>query len=185
MGEAGGVVTNDSALAAKIQTLRDHGQKTKYHHSLIGWNARMDGIQGAALRIKLRALAQGNAARRAHAARYTELLASVRGVATPHVASCGVPVFHLYVVRVADRDQVLQAMAKRGVACGIHYPKPVHLQEAYTTLGYRSGSLPVTERCADEILSLPMFPELTNPQIDSVVAALQAIVGAGSAAVHS
>jgi dTDP-4-amino-4,6-dideoxygalactose transaminase len=176
LGEAGGVVTNDSALATKIQVLRDHGQKTKYHHSMIGWNARMDGIQGAALRIKLRFLAPGNAARRANAARYTEQLANVVGVSTPHVAGHGVPVFHLYVVRVAARDQVLQALAKRGVSCGIHYPKPVHLQEAYASLGYTRGSLPVTERCADEILSLPMFPELTTAQIDVVVSELKAVV---------
>ena len=176
LGEAGAVVTNDSALATKIQVLRDHGQKTKYHHSMIGWNARMDGIQGAALRIKLRLLAQGNAARRANAARYTDQLTGIVGVKTPHVASHGVPVFHLYVVRVAARDEILQSLAKRGIACGIHYPKPVHLQEAYASLGYARGSLPVTERCADEILSLPMFPELTPAQIDAVVSKLKAVV---------
>jgi dTDP-4-amino-4,6-dideoxygalactose transaminase len=178
LGEAGGVVTNDSALATKIQVLRDHGQKTKYHHSMVGWNARMDGIQGAALRLKLRVLAQGNAARRAHAARYSAALAGVAGVSTPEVATYGIPVFHLYVVRVAARDAVLAALAKRGISCGIHYPKPVHLQEAYASLGYARGSLPVTERCADEILSLPMFPELTDTQIDAVVGGLKAVVSA-------
>ncbi len=176
LGEAGAVVTSDAALATKIQVLRDHGQKTKYYHSVIGWNARMDGIQGAALRIKLRVLAAGNAARRAHAGRYSEKLAGVAGVATPQVAGHGVPVFHLYVVRVANRDQVLAALGQRGIACGIHYPKPVHLQEAYASLGYQRGSLPVTERCADEILSLPMFPELTDAQIDTVVTELQAVL---------
>jgi dTDP-4-amino-4,6-dideoxygalactose transaminase len=178
LGEAGGTVTNDSVLAAKIQTLRDHGQKTKYHHSMIGWNARMDGIQGAALRLKLRTLAAGNAARRSHAARYTASLSGTNGISLPYVASYGVPVFHLYVVRVANRDNVLAELGKRGISCGIHYPKPVHLQEAYASLGYSRGSLPITERCADEILSLPMFPELTDAQVDAVVAELKAVVSA-------
>jgi dTDP-4-amino-4,6-dideoxygalactose transaminase len=176
IGEAGGTVTNDSALAAKIQTLRDHGQKSKYHHSLIGWNARMDGIQGAALRLKLRVLADGNAARRAHAARYSEKLAGTPGIFVPFVASYGVPVFHLYVVRVANRDNVLAELGKRGISCGIHYPKPVHLQEAYASLGYTRGALPTTERCADEVLSLPMFPEMTAAQIDEVVIELKMAV---------
>lgn len=176
LGEAGGVVTNDAALATKIQVLRDHGQKTKYHHSMIGWNARMDGIQGAALRIKLRTLADGNAARRAHAARYTEQLAGLDEVVTPRVADYGVPVFHLYVIRVADRDAVLNSLGQRGIACGIHYPKPVHLQDAYASLGYRPSSLPVTERCASEILSLPMFPELSPAQVDAVVIALKSVL---------
>ncbi len=183
LGEAGGVTTNDSALATKIQILRDHGQKTKYHHSMIGWNARMDGIQGAALRIKLKSLARGNECRRANAARYTEQLAGIPGIKTPFVSPDGVPVFHLYVVRVEDRDQVLKTLGERGIACGIHYPKPVHLQEAYAGLGYTRGSLPVTERCADEILSLPMFPELSSTQIDAVVRELTAVVAAAPAPV--
>jgi dTDP-4-amino-4,6-dideoxygalactose transaminase len=159
-----------------MQTLRDHGSTVKYYHTMVGWNARMDGLQGAALRIKLRTLAQGNAARRSHAARYSELLAGVAGVRTPQVAAYGVPVFHLYVIRVAARDAVLQALGQRGVGCGIHYPKPVHLQDAYAFLGYKPGSLPVTERVASEILSLPMFPELSNDQIDTVVRELKALV---------
>lgn len=182
LGEAGAVVTNDTALATKIQVLRDHGQKTKYHHSCIGWNARMDGIQGAVLRIKLRQLAHGNAERRKHALDYSTRLASVQGVVVPKVAAHGVPVFHLYVVRVKQRDRVLETMASRGIACGIHYPKPVHLQEAYASLNYRVGSLPVTERCAQEILSLPMFPELLPGQIELVVANLAATIGSTPAA---
>src|SRR5581483_1958756 len=100
-------------------------------------------------------------ARRSHARLYDQLLAGVGGVSTPRVAEYGVPVFHLYVVRVKNRDAVLQALGERGIACGIHYPKPIHLQEAYASLGLGVGSFPVTERCAGEILSLPMFPELT------------------------
>lgn len=178
LGEAGGIATNDSALAEKMRVLRDHGQATKYFHSVIGWNGRMDGIQGAALRIKLKVLAQGNAARRAHAELYTKLLANVEGVSTPTVASYGVPVFHLYVVRVQNRDALLDALGKRGVACGIHYPKPVHLQQAYAHLGLKRGSFPITESCADEILSLPMFPELTPAQVETVARELKALVAA-------
>ena len=182
LGEAGGVVTNDSGLAEKMRVLRDHGQQTKYHHSMIGWNGRMDGIQAAALRIKLRVLAQGNAARRAHAQQYSRLLADVDGIITPTVASHGVPVFHLYVVRVKHRDRLIEALGKRGIACGIHYPKTVHLQKAYEGLGLRAGSFPIAERFADEILSLPMFPELTPAQVELVATELKALVAEGVAA---
>jgi dTDP-4-amino-4,6-dideoxygalactose transaminase len=159
LGEAGATTTNDPVLAKKMQTLRDHGSTVKYYHTMVGWNARMDGLQGAALRIKLRTLAQGNAARRSHAARYSELLAGVAGVRTPQVAAYGVPVFHLYVIRVAARDAVLQALGQRGVGCGIHYPKPVHLQDAYAFLGYKPGSLPVTERVA---IGDPLPPDVSR-----------------------
>lgn len=183
LGEAGGITTSDAALAEKMRVLRDHGQATKYFHNVVGWNGRMDGIQGAALRIKLRTLAQGNAARRAHAELYTKLLANCEGVVTPTVASYGQSVFHLYVVRVQNRDKVLEAMGQRGVACGIHYPKPIHLQQAYAHLGQKRGSFPVTESAADQILSLPMFPELTREQVETVVRELKAVVGAPAAVV--
>jgi dTDP-4-amino-4,6-dideoxygalactose transaminase len=176
LGEAGAITTNDATLAEKMKTLRDHGQHKKYYHSMIGWNGRMDGIQGAALSLKLRNLDQGNAARREHAARYSTLLSSVEQVIIPTVASYGVPVFHLYVVRLQDRDRVLRELGQRGISCGIHYPIPVHRQQAYASLGIPSGSLPVTERYADEILSLPMFPELTNDQIDLVVRELKRVI---------
>ena len=182
LGEAGAVITNDSALATKIKVLRDHGQETKYHHSSIGWNCRMDGIQGAALQIKLKRLAAGNDARRGHAKLYGELLAGVNGVIAPTVASYGVPVFHLYVVRVPDRDRILQELGQRGVSCGIHYPKPVHLQEAYASLGLKAGSFPISERTAGELLSLPMFPELTKAQIETVVRELKALLPAAKGA---
>jgi dTDP-4-amino-4,6-dideoxygalactose transaminase len=175
-GEAGAVVTNDRALADRIRILRDHGQERKYHHSCIGWNARMDGIQAAILRVKLKGLDRGNAARRAHARLYGELLAGLAHVTVAPPAAHGVHVYHLYVVRVPERDRVLQALAQRGIACGIHYPQPVHLQEAYRHLGLGPGSFPVVERCADEILSLPMYPELTPAQIKSVVRELQAVL---------
>ncbi len=175
-GEAGAVVTNDRALAEKIRILRDHGQETKYHHSCIGWNARMDGIQAAVLRVKLKGLDGGNAARRSHARHYDELLAGLEHLTAPPAAAYGVHVYHLYVVRVPERDRILQALARRGIACGIHYPKPVHLQDAYRSLGLGLGSFPVAERCAGEFLSLPMFPELTPTQIDTVARELKAVL---------
>lgn len=179
LGEAGAVTTNDSELAGRIRTLRDHGQHRKYFHSMIGWNARMDGIQGAALSIKLRHLAAGNAARRRHAEQYSQLLSDVGEVVAPKVAPHSVPVWHLYVVRVNDRDRVLNELGQNGIGCGIHYPIPVHRQAAYASLGVGPGSLPVTERCAGEILSLPMFPGLTAGQIETVVHKLKSIVRLG------
>ena len=176
LGEAGGVVTQDAALAAKVRTLREHGQEKRYYHSMIGWNGRMDGLQAAALRIKLRNLDKGNAARRANAALYSRLLADVPGVITPAVASYGVPVFHLYVIRVKNRDGVLAKLNERGIGCAIHYPIPVHLQQAYAHLGLGPGTTPVAERCANEILSLPMFPELTASQVETVVTALKQVL---------
>jgi dTDP-4-amino-4,6-dideoxygalactose transaminase len=174
LGEAGAITTDDPVLAEKVRVLRDHGQKSKYHHTSIGWNARMDGIQGAALKIKLRSLAAANKARRAHARVYDELLGKFGGIVTPEVAGYGTPVYHLYVVRIKQRDRVLQTLAARGIACGIHYPKPVHLQPAYSFLGIGLNALPVTERHASQILSLPMFPELTRAQIEMVVSELKA-----------
>jgi dTDP-4-amino-4,6-dideoxygalactose transaminase len=176
LGEAGAITTNDDALAQRMKTLRDHGQHKKYYHSMVGWNGRMDGVQGAALSIKLRKLAAGNSARRAHAAHYSRLLANIEHVITPTVASYGVPVFHLYVIRVKNRDAVLQQLSQRGIGCGIHYPIPVHQQEAYKFLGVKTGALPITEKYAGEILSLPIFPELTSNQVDVVVQELKAIL---------
>lgn len=178
-GEAGAVVTANDELKQKIVALRDHGQQRKYYHSMIGWNARMDGIQGAILRVKLKHLGRNNELRRRHAAAYNQALDGVDGVITPREASYGKHVYHLYAVRVRDRDRIIAELGKRGVNCGIHYPVPVHLQEAYRELGYKRGALPVTERCADEFLSLPMFPELTTEQIDTVVRELNACIRQG------
>jgi dTDP-4-amino-4,6-dideoxygalactose transaminase len=176
LGEAGAVVTNNAELKQKIQMLRDHGQSRKYHHAVVGWNARMDGFQGAALQIKLRHLTKGNEARRQHARHYDQLLGGVEGVTIPQVGKDRVHVYHIYAIRVQKRDSVLQALASRGVSCGIHYPVPVHLQEAYASLGYTRGSFPVAERCADEFLSLPMFPELTAEQVAYVASEVMACV---------
>jgi dTDP-4-amino-4,6-dideoxygalactose transaminase len=176
IGEAGAVVTNNAELKQKVQMLRDHGQNRKYHHAAIGWNARMDGIQAAALRIKLRGLPAGNAARCEHARHYDQLLGGIDGLIIPKTAPSRTHVFHIYAVRIQQRDSVLQTLAGRGIACGIHYPIPVHLQEAYRFLGYSRGSFPVAEHCADEFLSLPMFPELTPDQVEYVGREVRACV---------
>jgi dTDP-4-amino-4,6-dideoxygalactose transaminase len=168
LGEAGAVVTNDRLLWEKIRTLRDHGQETKYHHSQIGWNARMDGLQAAVLRVKLKSLDRNNAARRAHAGRYEDYLGDCPSVIPPKEADYAMHVYHLYVVQVNERDRLLRVLADRGIACGIHYPIPIHLQKAYLGLRLGPGSFPVAERSAGELLSLPMFPELTADQIATV-----------------
>jgi dTDP-4-amino-4,6-dideoxygalactose transaminase len=171
-GEAGAIVTASPEVKQRVEVLRDHGQAKKYFHSIIGWNARMDGIQGAVLRIKLKHLAAANDRRRAHARLYRELLADVP-VITPVETEHNHHVYHVYAVRVAGRDRVLEALTRAGIGCGIHYPVPIHLQEAYRSLGHGPGSFPVAERCANEFLSLPMFPELTSEQIQTVVAELK------------
>jgi dTDP-4-amino-4,6-dideoxygalactose transaminase len=172
-GEAGAITTNDSELRNKIQVLRDHGQARKYLHSMIGWNARMDGIQGAILSVKLTRLAAANAARRDRAHLYDQLLTEVPEVIRPVVLPHHEHVFHIYAVRLPKRDEVLSRMSSHGVNCAIHYPVPIHLQEAYRFLGYGVGSFPRAERCAQELMSLPMFPELSPEQIRRVVAALK------------
>lgn len=173
LGEAGAVVTNNAELAGKIQVLRDHGQARKYYHSHVGWNGRMDGIQGAVLSVKLKQLDVSNLRRRSHALLYDQLLGEMEEVIIPAQAGYSQSVYHIYAVRVKDRDQVLQSMAEKGISCGIHYPIPVHLQEAYRFLGRGKGSYPVAERCAGEFLSLPMFPELSREQIEAVAGELK------------
>ena len=172
-GEAGAITTDDPDLRAKVQVLRDHGQAAKYLHSTIGWNARMDGIQAAVLSVKLRRLAGANEARRAHACLYNELLADEPRVIRPAVGADNTHVYHIYALRLQDRDGVLQRMAARGVNCAIHYPVPIHLQKAYGFLGLEPGSFPVAEPCAKEFLSLPMYPELTAEQVRFVVDTLK------------
>jgi len=167
-GEAGAIVTNDEVLANSMKMLRDHGQSKKYHHGRIGWNGRMDGIQGAILSVKLRYLKQANDARRRNAALYSELLKDIEEIVLPQEMEYASHVYHLYVVRVRDRDRLMKFLAEQGIGYGIHYPVPVHLQEAYSFLGLSEGAFPVAERCAKEIVSLPMFPELTGDQIHFV-----------------
>lgn len=164
-GEAGAVVTNNETLAARCRMFRDHGQRQKYHHSIVGWNDRMDGAQGAILEIKLKYLPEWNAKRRDAARLYGELLGDVEGVELPVEAPGRKHIYHLYEIRVNNRDEFMKAMADEGIGCGIHYPIPVHLQDAYRFLEIPAGSCPVAERCAERIVSLPMFPELTEEQV--------------------
>lgn len=179
-GEAGAVVTDEQELRTKIQTLRDHGQIGRHVHSTIGWSARMDGIQAAILSVKLRHLDLANMARREHARLYSELLADEPRIALPVVAPHNRHVYHIYAVRVPDRQGVLERMVERGINCAVHYPVPIHLQRAYAFLGYRPGSFPVTERCAGELLSLPMYPGLSPEQIQLVAKSLKQCLPAQS-----
>ena len=177
-GEAGAVVTDSAELRDKIRILRDHGQIRKYYHRMIGWNGRMDGIQAAVLRVKLRYLENGNRLRRAHAKFYSRQLEGIEEIATPIEADYARHVYHVYAVRVNDRDEAMRFLDKKGIGCGVHYPVPIHLQEAYRDLGCKHGDFSVAERCADEFLSLPMFPELAPDQLEDVVQTLKEAVAA-------
>lgn len=177
-GEAGAVITHSEELRNKIHMLRDHGQARKYHHACVGWNARMDGIQGAVLRVKLKHLANWNAVRRIRARVYDRHLCGLDNLITPKEAVYAHHVYHLYVVHLKGRDRIFQQLADAGIACGIHYPVPIHLQEAYRFLGYGEGSFPVAERCARECLALPMFPHLTAEQLEAVTKGLTGLLHA-------
>lgn len=175
-GEGGAVTTGDAQLAATIRMLRDHGQAQKYYHDMEGYNGRCDALQAAALRVKLPYLAERNEARRQHASRYGRLLAKANLI-LPRTAPGNLHVFHLFVVQVANRDAVARALAEKGIGTGLHYPVPLHRQKAYAGLGLPAGSFPVAEGCAASILSLPMYPELSEAEIDYVCACLLDIVG--------
>jgi dTDP-4-amino-4,6-dideoxygalactose transaminase/predicted glycosyltransferase len=169
-GEAGAVTTNDRALAERVRMLRDHGQVRKYHHDSEGYNGRLDAIQAGVLRVKLHHLAKWNEQRRERARGYDELFANTEGmVILPHVPAWSRPVYHLYVVRVVDRERLQKDLAAEGIATGIHYPIPLHLAKAYAHLGYREGDFPVSERVATQILSLPMYPQLELRQQRRIV----------------
>jgi dTDP-4-amino-4,6-dideoxygalactose transaminase len=172
-GEAGSITTNDDALATELRSLREHGQSTRYYHPVVGYNARLDEIQAAILRIKLRKLPEWNARRLAIARHYDDRLKG-SGVIAPEIPEGGRHVFHCYVVRVPGgrRDDLRAYLAERGIGTGVHYPVPIHLQEASAFLGYRQGDFPVTERLANEVVSLPMYPELTDTQVDTVAEAV-------------
>ena len=175
-GEAGSIVTDDDELAEAIRHLREHGQVTRYYHPIVGYNARLDEIQAAVLRIKLKRLERWNERRRAIARLYNELLAGC-GVTTPEDAGDR-HVWHIYAVRVPGgrRDALKDFLAERGIGTQIHYPVPIHMQDAAQFLGYRAGELPITERVAGETLSLPMYPELTDEQVGQVADAVKAFM---------
>ncbi|MEW6729911.1 MAG: DegT/DnrJ/EryC1/StrS family aminotransferase [Acidobacteriota bacterium] len=167
-GDGGAVVTADAELAEKIRRLRNYGQRQKYYHSEKGLNARLDTLQAAVLGIKLKYLDQWNRCRVEHAKYYCQRLREVEQICTPELAPERDHIFHLFVVRVRERAQLQQFLAEQNITTIIHYPIPIHLQAAYQELGYQSGDFPVTERAADEILSLPIYAELQTEQIDYV-----------------
>jgi len=168
-GDGGMVVTNNEQIAERIKMLRNYGQSKKYYHDFIGYNSRLDEIQAAVLRVKLRYLDEWNDKRREHAKLYNDLLENVSGIETPTEKEFVKHVYHLYVIRCKNRNELQNYLSSKGVSTGIHYPIPVHLQKAYKHLEYKEGDFPITEKYAKEILSLPMFPELTDEEIEVVV----------------
>jgi len=174
-GEAGVCVTSDDSLAERMRILRDHGSRHRYEHEILGVNARMDEIQAAILRVKLPYLDEWNATRRAHADAYARRLHGV-GISLPTTAAWATHAFYVYVVQVPDRDRVREALAQQGILTGVHYPIPLHLQPACERYGLLRGSLPVTEAAAERILSLPMYAELTDEQLDRVSTTLATTV---------
>jgi dTDP-4-amino-4,6-dideoxygalactose transaminase len=174
-GDGGAVVTNDAEIASRVRLLRNYGQTDRYHHAIEGMNSRLDELQAAILRVKLRHLDSWNAARRERAQRYAAML---RLAEPPREAAWARHVYHLYVVRVPERARVQRALEELGIGTLVHYPVPAHLQPAYTSLGLALGSLPVTERVAGEILSLPMYPELALHLVEEVAGTLEEVVSA-------
>ena len=172
-GEGGAVTTNDDEVAAKIRMIRDHGQRQKYFHAMEGYNGRLDAIQAGFLSVKLRTLASGNANRVRLAQRYNELLQNECNVVVPVEPEWSRGVYHLYVIKTPLRNELQAHLTQEGVGTGLHYPLPLHLQDAYAHLGYRKGDFPVCEKAASQILSLPMYPQLSEAQQDVVVAAIQ------------
>lgn len=176
-GEGGMVTTNNRDYASAIRMLRDWGQERKYEHALRGYNYRMDGLQGAVLRVKLRHLEAWTEARRKNAARYNELL-SDNGIQTPRQMPYARHVYHIYPIRTSQRELLQQLLSAHGVHTGIHYPIPVHLQEAHVDLGHRYGDFPISERVAREVVSLPMYAELPDEKIQIVAAVIRRPVNA-------
>lgn len=177
-GEAGAVTTNDSRISQNIKMLRDHGQARKYYHEVEGYNGRLDAIQAGVLHVKLPYLKKWNSQRRERAAEYNRLLTTADyGVRPPYEPSWSKAVYHLYVVRSDDREGLIQHLKQSGIGTGVHYPIPLHLQQAYGWLHYRVGDFPAAEKAAAEVASLPMFPQLTAEQQNRVLQEIQAFVG--------
>jgi dTDP-4-amino-4,6-dideoxygalactose transaminase len=172
-GEAGAVTTDDETIATKVRMLRDHGQSQKYLHDIEGYNGRLDAMQAGILSVKLRHLPLWTERRRELASRYDQLLEPIAEIARPEELPYGKAVYHLYAVRVRDREALLQVLTRAGIGSGVHYPTPLHLQRAYARLGYAHGDFPVAERMAAEVLSLPMYPQLTHEQQDRVIETLR------------
>ena len=178
-GDAGMIVTNSSEMAAHLRTLRNHGQTAKYISSEAGWNSRLDEIQAAILRVKLRHLREWQSARQAHAAAYGKLLLGIPGIAPPLVPENYQHVFHQYTIRVEQRDALQQALSARNIGSAVYYPMPLHLQPLYAALGHKAGDFPHAEHAAKEVISLPMYPELRLEQIARVAETVAEFVTAG------
>jgi dTDP-4-amino-4,6-dideoxygalactose transaminase len=175
-GEGGAVTTRDATIAGTIRKLRDHGQVKKYFHDIEGHNGRLDAIQAGILQVKLPHLEAWNSQRRERAAEYHRLLANNEAIVLPWEPSWSHSVYHLYVIRTADPSGMMNHLKMAGIATGIHYPIPLHLQQAYASLGYKEGAFPIAERVASEIVSLPMFPHLTEKQQSRVAEEVQAFI---------
>jgi dTDP-4-amino-4,6-dideoxygalactose transaminase len=171
-GDAGAVLTDSESVAKRVRALRNYGSEIKYHHPETGFNSRLDTLQAVVLNAKLKRLAQWNDLRRAAAARYSQWLADVPNLKLPQILPGNEHVWHLYVVRVPKRARVLEHLHAAGIGAGVHYPTPIHLQGAFAHLGCRAGDFPVAELAANEILSLPLFPEISVEQQERVVSAL-------------
>ena len=182
-GDAGGIITDDAELAGELRMLRNHGQLPggKFYYHSVGYNNRMDGIQGAVLNVKLPHLEEWNASRRDHAASYGEGLSDVPGLKLPAESDDAKHVYHLYVIEVDNRDELTEGLGAAGIACGVQYPHPIHLAPAYAHLGYALGDFPAYEAACERIVSLPMFPEMTRDQIDTVIGQVRGILGAARA----
>jgi dTDP-4-amino-4,6-dideoxygalactose transaminase len=169
-GDAGMITTDNGEIAKKLRLLRNHGRITKkYEHEIEGYSSRLDNLQAAILRIKLRYIDKWNDMRRRNGGKYNQLLSNVNGIIIPHEADYAKHVYHLYVIGIEERDKLREELKSEGIATGIHYPISLHLQPAYNYLGYEIGDFPVTEECSQKILSLPMFAELTDEQIEEIV----------------
>ena len=179
-GEGGAVTTSDPALAERVRMVRDHGSKVRYEHDVVGRNARMDELQAAILNVKLRYLDEWNAQRRANAAKLSAALAGTSLVLPTPGGDEVEEVFHLYVVQHPERDRLRAFLGERGVQTGIHYPRPIHLQKAYADLGHQSGAFPVAERLSATVLSLPMYAELTDEQIERIASCVREFDSAGA-----
>jgi len=175
-GEGGALVTNDAALAARAKSLREHGSTVRYHHDEVGYNYRLEGIQGAVLGVKLKHLARWTRERQRVAARYAELLADT-SLQLPTVTAGNESAWHLYTVRSPRRDELKKHLDANGIGNAVHYPMPLHLQKVYSNLGCQLGDFPVAEKASREVLSLPMFPELTDVQIQRVAAVIKGFFG--------
>lgn len=173
-GDGGMIVTNDAHLAAEMRVLRFHGCRTKYYHDKVGFNSRLDEMQAAILRVKLRYLNQWNEARREKAAVYTELLQDLPLV-LPGIDERALPIYHLYVMRSAEREKIMQGLTERGIANAVYYPVPLHLQKAFSDLGYKNGDFPVTEKACQEAFAIPCYPELTRKQQEEIAQILHEV----------